>query len=66
MHKSIIMLVTYQAEFHYTKEKEELSLTRILPDGTQDTSPVNLEEIHQLEDQTRNFTWINRLIYHSK
>ena len=51
------MSVTYQAEFHYTKEKEDLSLTRTLPDGTQDTSPVNLDEIHQLEDQTRDFKW---------
>ncbi len=51
------MPVTYQAEFRYTKEKEVLALTRILPDGTQDTSPVNLDEIHQLEDQTRDFKW---------
>ena len=53
------MPVVYQAKFHYTqkKEKEELSLTRTLPDGTQDTSPVNLDEIHQLEDQTRDFKW---------
>jgi len=51
------MPITYQAEFHYTKGKEELSLTRTLPDGTQDTSPVNLDEIHQLEDQTRDFKW---------
>jgi tetratricopeptide (TPR) repeat protein/CHAT domain-containing protein len=52
-----MMPVTYQAEFHYTKEKEVLSLTRTLPDGTQDTIPVNLDEIHQLEDQTRDFKW---------
>ena len=37
--------------------KEELSLTRTLPDGTQNTSPVNLDEIHQLEDQTWDFKW---------
>jgi hypothetical protein len=53
------MPIVYQAKFLYTQknEKEELSLTRTLPDGTQDTSPVNLDEIHQLEDQTRDFKW---------
>ena len=51
------MPVVYQAEFHYTKEKEVFALTRTLPDGTQDTSPVNLDEIHQLEDKTRDFKW---------
>jgi hypothetical protein len=58
------MPVVYQAKFHYTqnKEKEELSLTRTLPDGTQDTSPVNLEELHQLEYQTRNFEWNKSLV----
>jgi tetratricopeptide (TPR) repeat protein len=56
MHKSIMMPITYQAEFLYT-QKKELSLTRTLPDGTQDTSPVNLDEIQQLEDQTRDFKW---------
>jgi hypothetical protein len=53
------MPIVYQAKFHYTqkKEKEVLSLTCTLPDGTQDTSPINLDEIHQLEDQTRDFKW---------
>jgi hypothetical protein len=53
------MHIVYQAKFHYTqkKEKEVLALTRTLPDGTQDTTPVNLDEIHQLEDQTRDFKW---------
>jgi len=53
------MPVVYQAEFQYTqeKDKEELSLTRILPDGTQDTSPVDLEEIHRLEESSRDFKW---------
>ena len=51
------MPITYQAEFQYTKEKEELSLTRTLPDGTRDTSTVNLEEIHQLEKSTQDFKW---------
>jgi hypothetical protein len=53
------MPIVYQAKFHYTekKEKEVFALTRTLPDGTQDTSPVNLDEIHQLEDQTRDFKW---------
>jgi tetratricopeptide (TPR) repeat protein len=53
------MPVVYQAEFQYTeeKDKEELSLTRILPDGTQDTSPVDLEEIYRLEELSRDFKW---------
>jgi tetratricopeptide (TPR) repeat protein len=53
------MPVVYEAKFHYTqkKEKEVFALTRTLPNGTQDTSPVNLDEIHQLEDQTRDFKW---------
>jgi hypothetical protein len=53
------MPIVYQAKFHYTqnKEKEELSLTRTLPDGTPDTTPLNIDEIHQLEDQTRDFKW---------
>jgi hypothetical protein len=51
------MPVVYQAEFHYTKEKEVFALTRTLPDGTQDTSPVYLDKIHQLEDQTRDLKW---------
>ena len=53
------MPIVYQAKFHYTqkKGKEELSLTRTLPDGTQDTSLVNLDAIHQLEDKTRDFDW---------
>jgi hypothetical protein len=47
------MGVVYQAifKFKYAEErgKEELSLTRILPDGSSDTSPVNLDEIYRLE-----------------
>ncbi len=48
------MDVAYHAifKFKYAEErgKEELSLTRILPDGSLDTSPVNLDEIYQLEE----------------
>ncbi|HID20183.1 MAG TPA: CHAT domain-containing protein, partial [Methanophagales archaeon] len=51
------MPVTYQAEFQYKKEKEVFALTRTLPDGTQDTTPLNIDEIHQLEDRTRDFKW---------
>ena len=46
------MPVTYQAEFKYRTE-EDVSLTRTLPDGTTDTSRVNPDELHRLEDQTR-------------
>jgi CHAT domain-containing protein len=51
------MPIVYQAKFYYTKKKEELSLTRTLPDGTQDTSQLNIDEIRKLEDQTRDFKW---------
>jgi len=53
------MPIVYQAKFHYTqkKEKEELSFTCILPDGTHDTTTLIIDEIHQLEDQTRDFKW---------
>jgi len=53
------MPIIYQAKFHYTqkKEKEVFALTRTLLDGTQDTSPLNIDEIHQLEDQSRDFKW---------
>lgn len=61
------MDVVYHAIFEHVKEKgrEELSLTRILPDGSSDTSPVNLEEIHKLEEQCRDFRW-NQSPYLSK
>ena len=55
------MDVAYHAifKFKYAEErgKEELSLTRILPDGSLDTSPVNLDEIYQLEELSRDFRW---------
>ncbi|MDI6810362.1 MAG: CHAT domain-containing protein [archaeon] len=51
------MNVIYQAEFQYTKDKEGLSLTRTLPDGARDTSPVNLKEIYRLEELSRDFRW---------
>lgn len=49
------MPTTYQAEFQYTED--ELSLTRTLPDGTHDTSPLDMNEIRELEELTRNFDW---------
>jgi len=52
-----IMSITYRAEFQYTEEKGELSLTRTLSDGTRDTSPVNMNEIRKLEELSRNFDW---------
>jgi tetratricopeptide (TPR) repeat protein len=52
-----IMSITYQAEFQYTGEKGELSLTRTLSDGTHDTSPVDMNEIRKLEELSRNFDW---------
>ena len=53
------MEVVYHAIFKYAdeKDKEELSLTRILPDGTHDKSSVNLKEIYQLEELSRDFSW---------
>jgi tetratricopeptide (TPR) repeat protein len=51
------MGVIYQAEFQYSKGGEELSLTRTLSDGSQDTSPVNLKEISELEEKCRDYKW---------
>ncbi len=51
------MGVVYQAEFQYSKDGKELSLTRTLPDGSQDTSPVNLKEISELEEICRDYRW---------
>ncbi|VVB93817.1 Photosystem I assembly protein Ycf3 [uncultured archaeon] len=45
------MKVVYQAEF------QGQSLTRTMPDGSQDTGSVNLNEIHQLEDICKNYEW---------
>ncbi len=43
--------VVYQAEF------QGQSLTRTMPDCTQETSPVNLDEIHQIEDVCKDYRW---------
>ncbi len=51
------MPVVYQAAFHYQREKDELSLTRILPDGSQDTNPLNLDDIRGMERQCADFRW---------
>ena len=51
------MRVVYQAAFHYQREKDELSLTRTSPDGGQDTSPLNLEDIRRMERQCVDFRW---------
>ncbi|VVB94611.1 CHAT domain protein [uncultured archaeon] len=51
------MGVVYQAEFQYSKDGKELALTRTLPDGSQDTSPVNLKEISELEEICRDYKW---------
>ncbi len=50
------MDIIYQAIFKYDK-KNKLSLTRILPDGDRDTSPVNLADIHRIEKKCRDFRW---------
>ncbi len=33
------------------------SLTRTMPDGAQETSPVNLDEIHRLEEMCKDYNW---------
>jgi len=45
------MTVVYQAEF------KEQSLTRIMPDGSQDTCLIDFKEIQQLEDICRSSRW---------
>ena len=52
-----IMPPIYHAEFQYTEGQEELSLTRTLPDGTQDTNPVDMNEIFKLEELSQDFKW---------
>jgi len=49
--------VTYRAVFKYEKEKDELTLTRISPDGSRDTGPVDLEDIHRMEKECRDLPW---------
>jgi tetratricopeptide (TPR) repeat protein len=51
------MDIIYQALFKYEKENEGLLLTRILPDGSQDTSPVSHEDIKLAEETCRDFRW---------
>ncbi len=51
------MPVVYHAEFQYTEDRKELTLTSTLPDGTKDTSPVDTNIINQLEEQCCTFTW---------
>lgn len=51
------MGVVFQAEFQYSKDGKELSLTRTLPDSGQDTSPVNLKEISELEKICQDYKW---------
>ncbi len=41
--------VVYQAEF------QGQSLTRTMPGGTQETSPVNLDEINQIKDVCKDY-----------
>ena len=49
--KGKVMAVVYQAEFH------ESSFTRIMPDDSRDTCPINEDETSQLENTCRDFTW---------
>ena len=51
------MAMVYQAVFQYNEEEDELSLTRILPDGSQETSPVSLKEIQEIDEACRDFRW---------
>jgi tetratricopeptide (TPR) repeat protein len=45
------MTTAYQAEFRQS------SLTSTMPDGTQDTGPVDQEEIQELEKMCRDYSW---------
>jgi len=51
------MDIIYKAIFKYNKDKNELNLTRVLPDCSQDTSPINLDEINSIEKTCRDFGW---------
>ena len=47
----------YEAIFEYDADKDELFLTRILPDGSEDRSAIGLEDIRRLEKTCRDFSW---------
>ena len=51
------MDIIYKAIFKYNKDKNELNLTRVLPDCSQDTSTINLDEIQSIEKTCRDFSW---------
>ncbi|HEY9246138.1 MAG TPA: tetratricopeptide repeat protein, partial [Candidatus Methanoperedens sp.] len=46
-----IMAVVYQAQF------QGHSITRIMPDGTQDTGPLDQKEIQKLDEICRDYSW---------
>ena len=45
------MTTAYQAEF------QKSSITRTMPNGTQDTGPVDQKEIRRLEEMCRDYSW---------
>ncbi len=54
------MPVIYEVIFHYDGQKDELSVTRIPPDGSQDTGPVNSEDIHWVGRTCQDSRWNER------
>jgi len=55
--KGAIMVIVYQAVFKHDLGANELLLTRTLPDGSQDTTHVDVEDINRLEKDCRDFRW---------
>lgn len=51
------MAITYKTIFKHEPGANELLLTRTLPDGSQDTTNVGIEDIHRLEKDCRDFRW---------
>ena len=48
---------TFQATFEHDPDAETLTLTRVLPEGERDTSPVDIAAVRELEKRCRDLAW---------
>lgn len=51
------MDAVFEIAFAYDADKDALSLTRVLPDGTRDTGPVDMIAVRELEKRCRDLAW---------
>ena len=49
--------VAFEIRFGRDRDKDELRLRRRLPDGTEDTTPVDMGEIREMEERCRDSRW---------